>query len=95
MTAELTIIEFFILYGITIFFTAFCLQRKNLLMMLLSGICWISCGYVNFYLGSSAVFVALSYIFMVVGAMFIFAFILELGESLSERKVRRVGRISL
>ena len=95
MTTELTIIEFFILYGITIFFTAFCLQRKSLPMMFLSGICWISCGYVNFYLGSSAVFVALSYIFMVVGAMFIFAFILELGETVSERKERRVESVTL
>ena len=95
MATELTIIEFIILYGMTIFFTANCLHRKSPVMMFLSGICWITCGYVNFYLGVSAVFIALSYIFMILGGMFLFAFIFELVESISERKERRVESVTL
>ena len=87
---DISLIQFFFLFGLSIVFSTISLQRQTMISFLLAGILWITTGLTNFILNPTEMLsTALSYILVMLGVIFLLASIKVLGDAMMERKEQR------
>lgn len=83
------LIQFMLLFAVSIIFTTIALQRETFISHLISAILWIGTAVANYVLGTSFLQIALSYVFLGLGLIFTLAALKALGDSYSESKAER------
>jgi len=87
---DISLIQFFFLFGLSIVFSTISLQRQTMISFLLAGILWITTGLTNFILNPTEMLsTALTYILVMLGIIFLLASIKVLGDAMMERKEQR------
>ena len=87
---DISLIQFFFLFGLSTVFSTISLQRQTMISFLLAGILWITTGLTNFILNPTEMLsTALSYILVMLGVIFLLASIKVLGDAMMERKEQR------
>jgi len=89
---QFVLLQFAFLFGLSLIFSVISLARETMISFLVAGICWLATGLVNFILDpTTTLSVALSYLFIALGVIFMAASFKAIGESVMERKDRKVG----
>jgi len=87
---DISLIQFFFLFGLSTVFSTISLQRQTMISFLLAGILWITTGLTNFILNPTEMLsTTLSYILVMLGVIFLLASIKVLGDAMMERKEQR------
>jgi len=87
---DFTLIQFVFLFGLSIVFSTISLNRQTMISFLLAGILWITTGLTNFMTNPTEnVSMALSYILVALGIIFMLASLKVLGEAIMDRKQAR------
>ena len=87
---DISLIQFFFLFGLSIVFSTISLNRQTMISFLLAGILWITTGLTNFILNPTEMLsTALTYILVMLGIIFLLASIKVLGDAMMERKEQR------
>ena len=87
---DISLIQFFFLFGLSIVFSTISLNRQTMISFLLAGILWITTGLTNFILNPTGMLsTALTYILVMLGIIFLLASIKVLGDAMMERKEQR------
>ena len=88
---QFVLLQFAFLFGLSLIFSVISLARETMISFLVAGICWLATGLVNFILDpTTTLSVALSYLFIALGVIFMAASFKAIGESVMERKARKV-----
>ena len=87
---DLSLIQFVFLFGLSIVFSTISLNRQTMMSLLLAGILWITTGLTNFMMNpTESVSMALSYISVALGVIFMLASFKVLGDAIMEKKQAR------
>lgn len=84
--SELLLLQFLLLFGLSIIFTSISITRQTFISFLLSAILWFITGIANYTLTISVLTMALSYMCLALGFIFTLASLKVLGESITEHK---------
>jgi len=88
MTEEL-LLQYLILFGISIFFTGISITRQTFITLLIAGLTWFFAGAANFMLTISGLTTTISYTCMAIGFIFVSAAVYVLFESAQNAKNAR------
>lgn len=83
------LIQFMLLFAVSIIFTTIALQRETFISHLISAMLWFGTAVTNWVLGTSILQIALSYVFLGLGLIFMLASLKALGDAYSDAKADR------
>jgi len=88
--SELSLIQFLILFALSLTFTVLSIDRETMITFLLAGILWIATGLINYTLNPlGQLSMILSYVCIGLGAIFFFATLKALVDATTEKKQER------
>ena len=90
MTEEL-LLQYLLLFGLSIIFTSISITRQTFGTLLLSGIMWFICGAANYMLDLSTLTMALSYTCLGLGLIFTLVALGVLAQTAMEQRDERWG----